>query len=352
MLRNIYLCRKFSKFTFEKEIEAFTIEINLRKIKWLLVYSYNPTFYNLSLHLNTIDKAIEFYSKTYDKILIAGDFNAEVRGIKLDTFCSIWNLKSLGKEPICFKNPNNPSCIALFLTNTIRSSQQTQVFQTGLSDFHKLIVTVLKSIFPKSLPKLIKYRSCKNFSNDLFRDNLNFLLSKENITLEFTSLRSFPKILIDTLNKHAPIKKKYIRANRESFVTKDLRKTIMLRSRLPNIFFKEKSLGSKKAYNKQRNICVKMVKKTKKEHFQNINLSEIAYNKKFWKTASPLFDNKIKTNQKINLTEKKLLVTSDAEIAKTFKEYFDDIVPKLNMIQNECYMRKTRNIEDPVKNII
>ena len=96
-------CRMLSKFTFEKEIEAFAIEINLRKVKWLLVFSYNPNFCNLPVHLNAIDKAIEFYSKTYDKILIAGDFNAEVSDIKLDTFCSIWNLKDLRKEPYVLK---------------------------------------------------------------------------------------------------------------------------------------------------------------------------------------------------------------------------------------------------------
>ena len=50
--------RLLSKFTFEKEIEAFAIETNLREVKWLLVFSYNP-------NLNAIDKAIEFYSKTY-----------------------------------------------------------------------------------------------------------------------------------------------------------------------------------------------------------------------------------------------------------------------------------------------
>ena len=71
----------------------------------------------------------------------------------------------------------------------------------------------------------------------------------------------------------------------------------------------------------QRNFCIKMVKKTKKEYFQNISLSEITDNKKFWKIVSPLFGNKVKASQKINLIEKKFLVTSDAEIAKTFKEY-------------------------------
>ena len=55
----------------------------------------------------------------------------------------------------------------------------------------------------------------------------------------------------------------------------------MLRSRLRNIFFKEKFLESKKAYNKQSNICVSMVKKTKKENFQNSNLSDVTDKRKF-----------------------------------------------------------------------
>ena len=91
-----------------------------------------------------------------------------------------------------------------------------------------------------------------------------------------------------------------------------------------------------------------MVKKAKKEHYQNISLSEITDNK-FWKTVRPLFGNKVKTNQKINLIEKNVFVTSDEEIAKTFKKYFAKIVPKLNLIQNDCYIRKTGNIEDPLK---
>ena len=169
------------------------------------------------------------------------------------------------------------------------------------------------------------------------------------MTLEFTGLASFTKIFIDTFNKDAPMKKIYIRANYANFVTKDLQKTIMLRSQFRNIFLKEKSLESKKAYNKQGNIYIKMVKKAKKEHFQNIGLSEIADNKKFWKTVSLLFGNKVKINRKINLIEKIVLIISDVVIAKTFKEYFDEIVPKLNTVQNECYIRKTENIEDPVK---
>ena len=52
-----------SKFTFEKEIEVFATENNLRKVKWLLVCSYNPNLCNMPVPLNAIDKAIDFNSK-------------------------------------------------------------------------------------------------------------------------------------------------------------------------------------------------------------------------------------------------------------------------------------------------
>ena len=120
---------------------------------------------------------------------------------------------------------------------------------------------------------IIIYRGYKNISNDLLQDNLNSLQSEENMNFDFTSLTSFTKIYVETLNKHAPIKKKYAPANHVNVFTKDfdkslfyktfLRKVIMLtftkaiRSRLQNVFWKEKSFESKKAYSKQRNICVK-----------------------------------------------------------------------------------------------
>ena len=96
------------------------------------------------------------------------------------------------------------------------------MLEARLTDFHKPVVTVLKPTFPKSRPKIITCRSYKNFSNDLFRDGLNSLLSKENMTLEFTSIPRFTKIFIFTLNKHAPLTKKYIPAKHANIVTKGL----------------------------------------------------------------------------------------------------------------------------------
>ena len=49
----------------------------------------------------------------------------------------------------------------------------------------------------------------------------------------------FKRTIVDTLDKHAPLKKKYLRTNHSNFVTKELSKAITNRSRLRNKFFKK-----------------------------------------------------------------------------------------------------------------
>ena len=76
---------------------------------------------------------------------------------------SAHNLKTLIKQKTCFKNPENPTCIDLILTNTSRRFPNSSVFETGLPDFHKLTIAVLKQYFPKLKPKVVNYRDYENF---------------------------------------------------------------------------------------------------------------------------------------------------------------------------------------------
>ena len=75
-------------------------------------------------------------------------------------------------KPTCFKNPDKSSYIDLILTNFPKSFQNTCVIETGLSDFHKLVVTVMKTTYKKSQPKIITYPSYKYFNNNSFREAL------------------------------------------------------------------------------------------------------------------------------------------------------------------------------------
>ena len=49
---------------------------------------------------------------------------------------------------------------------------KTMAVSTGLSDFHKMIVTVMRSTFPKVKPKTIKYRDYSKYNKVAFGNDL------------------------------------------------------------------------------------------------------------------------------------------------------------------------------------
>ena len=75
--------------------------------------------------------------------------------IEIYEFCSLYNLKNLVHDPTCYKNYINPTCIDLMLTNWMTYFQNTRTIETGLSDFHKMTVTVMKTSFKEHPAKVI-----------------------------------------------------------------------------------------------------------------------------------------------------------------------------------------------------
>ena len=150
-------------------IEGFFIELKLRKKKWLLCCSYNPHRRFISNHLIDIGRNLDLLSTNYDNILLLGDFNAEVENNFLKEFCDLYGMKSLIRIPTCYKNPANPTCIDLMLANSNWSFVNSFTIETGLPDFHKMIVNVLKIYFQKREATVINYRDYRNFSNEEFR---------------------------------------------------------------------------------------------------------------------------------------------------------------------------------------
>ena len=148
-------------------------------------------------HLDSISMQFDELHKKYENILIIGDFNSEFSEEAMNEFCCLYNLKTLIHKPTCFKNPDNPSCIDLILTNRSRSFQSTSIIDTYLSDFHRLTVTVMKMNFIKQTPKILYYRNYKYFNNDLFRSMLLQELNKLDIlNLE---CKEFEFIFLSTL---------------------------------------------------------------------------------------------------------------------------------------------------------
>ena len=131
--------------------------------------------------------------------------------------------------------------------------------ETGISDFHKMVITVMNVFYKKQKPKIIQYRSCKNLDNQVFQRELNSELLK--IDSNNAELSEFTEMFLSILDKHTPKKQKFIRANNSNFVTKNLRKAIMKRLKLRNKYLRERTNEMKSLYNKQRNLCVSILRK-------------------------------------------------------------------------------------------
>ena len=224
--------RLLLKHVFPVDIEGLYIELNFRKCKLLLLGTYHPLSQSDLYYFNNLDKSLDTYSN-YEKTLLVGDFNAQTTDQYLSSFLYQHELSSIVKESTCFKNASNPRCIEIFLTNRALSFQHTLTVSCGLSDFHKLVMAVLKTTFSKNKPREIVCRSYKYSNSQNFNDELKFLFSKENIY----SCSKFNQTFLNVLNKHASLKKKQLRANHASYASKSLGKAIMRRSYLENVYF-------------------------------------------------------------------------------------------------------------------
>ena len=94
------------------------------------------------------------------------------------------------------------------------------------------------------------------------RNDLLYEISKKGF--HDISCEEFETLFMITLNNHISMKIQYIRANNSPFMNNDLSNAIMFRSRLRNKYFKCKIKDSRDAYKKQRNYCVSLVGKIKK----------------------------------------------------------------------------------------
>ena len=88
-----------------------------------------------------------------------------------------------------------------FYTNKNATFFNSSSVETGISDHHILVCTMLCSIFCKGLAKFIYYRSYKKYNKEQFEKFLNKRL------VSSSNFEQFFDVFLATLNEHAPLKK-------------------------------------------------------------------------------------------------------------------------------------------------
>ena len=169
----------------------------------------------------------------------------------------------LYKGATCFKTIKGRP-IDLMLTNKKHSFMKSQSFETGFSDHHHLVYTILKSTYVKLPSKTIRYRKYKNFQMEEFQRELQIKLS-ETTHADYQVLHS---VIVNVLQKHAPLKQRVVRGN--------------------NI----------QKYKQQRNLIVNMNRKAKRDFYNSVNLNTVNNDRKFCKAVNLCFPMEIQWGRK------------------------------------------------------
>ena len=343
-------CDILLKHNIPTNLEAIFVEINLRKNKLLLVGTYHSKNAKYGVtddeFFKNIGLALDFYSTRYDKFLLAGDFNTQEDNEVLEDFLEDYHAKNLVKDPTCYKNAENPSCIDLFITNSYQSFQKTTTVSTGLSDFHKMAVTILKTTFPRAKPRIITYRTPYETKDLVYALTINLRKMKEN------TYEKFEDAVTLSHNTVSAQKKKSLRANEKDFMTKELRKAIMKRSFLENRKFQLGTEEAIQAFKKQRNYCNRLRKRTRKNYYNNLDLKKITDNTKFWEIMCPLFSDKGGIRDRIVLVENDEIISESVEVAQTFNNYFAGSADLLGITENKLLLNPVLETDVDVEKCI
>ena len=120
------------------------------------------------------------------------------------------------------------------------------------------------------------------------------------------------------------------------------------RSRLRNRYNKDQTVENWNKFRKHRNSCVKLFRREKRNYYNNLDISLVTDNKKFWKTVKPFFSDKSQSKNKIVLIEDETIISNDLEVAETMNEFFVSVTDSLGINKSCGYENATEGITDPI----
>ena len=314
-------------------MSLIVVSVSVLSLKFQIKSGSVLVVYRPPSRFEEMNEAIREALCKYENQILMGDLNIDIKGSnsnkdKLENLCDLFNLTNPVHSETCFMK-NSKSIIDLILTNKPLHFQKTHVVETGLSDYHKMISTFFKACSSKLKTKVIFYRSYKKFNESdilcsLKKANFDFLKNDPNQNYNLLTDK-----FLGIVNKHAPLKKNFVRGNDAPFMNREFQKEIYVRNRLRNKYWVELSTENKPAYKKQRNKCVKIRRGSIKRYIDEISEKGIETNKSFWNFLKPFMENKsmIASNGR-TLIEGENVITDEYEISQTFNKHLINIAKK------------------------
>ena len=133
-------------------------------------------------------------------------------------------------------------------------------------------------------------------------------------------------------------------------MAKELRKTIMNRSKLRNKLLKTRNEESRRHFIPERNFFVGLFCKTKRRFFGKLDHRVVSSNRKFWKTVGLLLSETAFYKESIILNNNNKTISSNEELAEIFNKHFSKLGENLDIDETLASNIASSDITDPVFN--
>ena len=113
------------------------------------------------------------------------------------------------------------------------------------------------------------------------------------------------------------------------------------------MYFEKQKCKNRKLFCKQRNKCVSLLRKSKKDYFENLNKKKLQITNVSGKPSNPSCQKK-NVPERIDLPEEEnsYLLTNCEEVAKELNNFFANAVKNLNIPNYENCDSLAENIDD------
>ena len=159
--------------------------------------------------------------------------------------------------------------------------------------------------------------------------------------------KKFSETFTGFLNHHNPLKEKQIRDNHTPFLTKELSKAIMEKSKTINKYLKLPSRKNYVSYKKSKSKSNSLTKKAKKIFYKEATKDWIISNKKFWSTVKLFLTNKgCISNDFISVEKDGDLISKEKELGDCLTASQDEITVKeiISVYSNHPSIQKIKSV--------
>ena len=151
------------------------------------------------------------------------------------------------------------------------------------------------------------------------------------------------------LNKHAPLRKIFLRANHAPNITNVLKETIMRKSQLKTKYLKTKTQTDLKLYKKHENFCGKLYERERIKYYESLDVKSVLGSEKLWRTMEPFLFDKNTAILQISIEKNNRIITDDFDLSEEFSTFFEDAVRMLNVKPDQYYLRDIEALSESVE---